>query len=117
MLIMAHHQFEILEKLMMQLDHERNDLYIHIDRKSYGFDQSYFEQICKKSKVVFIPRMSVHWGDSSQTKCELRLIEAALSTGQDYLYLHLLSGVDLQIKKTAQIHDFLTDIRINSLWH
>lgn len=26
-LIMAHNQFEILEKLMIQLDHERNDIY------------------------------------------------------------------------------------------
>lgn len=25
-LIMAHNQFEILEKLMMQLDHQRNDV-------------------------------------------------------------------------------------------
>lgn len=106
MLIMAHNQFEILEKLMTQLDHERNDIYIHIDRKSRGFEQSHFENICKKSKVVFIPRMSVYWGDSSQTKCELRLIEAALSTGQEYLYLHLLSGSDLQIKLTKKIHDF-----------
>ena len=108
-LIMAHNQFEILEKLMIQLDHERNDIYIHIDRKSRGFEQRHFEHICKKSKVVFIPRMSVHWGDSSQTKCELRLIEAALSTGEEYLYLHLLSGSDLQIKQTAQIHDFFDE--------
>lgn len=50
--------------------------------------------------------MSVHWGDSCQTKCELRLIEAALSTGEEYLYLHPLSGCDLQIKQTQQIHDF-----------
>lgn len=106
MLIMAHNQFEILEKLMIQLDHQRNDLYIHADRKSHGFEQSRFEHICKKSKVVFIPRMSVHWGDSSQTECELSLIEAALSTGEEYLYLHLLSGCDLQIKRTQQIHDF-----------
>lgn len=34
-LIMAHNQFEIL---MIQLDHERNDIYIHIDRKSRGFE-------------------------------------------------------------------------------
>lgn len=103
-LIMAHNQFEILEKLMIQLDHERNDLYIHVDRKSRGFEQDRFEHVCKKSKVVFIPRMSVHWGDSSQTECELRLMEAALSKGKEYLYL--LSGCDLQIKKTQQIHDF-----------
>ena len=91
-------------------------IYIHIDRKSRGFEQSYFENICKKSKVVFIPRMSIHWGDSSQTKCELRLIEAALSTGEEYLYLHLLSGSDLQIKQTAQIHDFFDEHpEINSL--
>lgn len=50
--------------------------------------------------------MSVHWGDSSQTECELQLIEAALNTGEEYLYLHLLSGCDLQIKQTQQIHDF-----------
>ena len=35
MLSMAHNQFEILEKLMQQLDHGRNDLYIHIDRKDH----------------------------------------------------------------------------------
>lgn len=45
MLIMAHKQFEIFEKLMMQLDHERNDLYIHIDRKSRGFEQARFEHM------------------------------------------------------------------------
>ena len=69
----------------------------------------YIVSVCKISKVVFIPRMSVHWGDSSQTKCELRLIETALSTGEEYLYLHLLSGSDLQIKQTAQIHDFFDE--------
>ncbi len=87
-------------------NHQRNDLYIHVDRKSHGFKKSRFEHICKKSKVRFIPRMSVHWGDSSQTECELQLIEAALNTGEEYLYLHLLSGCDLQIKQTQQIHDF-----------
>ena len=58
---------------------------------------------------MFIPRMSVHWGDSSQTECVLRLMEAALSTGEEYLYLHLLSGSDLQIKQTEQIHDFFDE--------
>ena len=51
-LIMAHNQFEILEKLMTQLDHERNDIYIHIDRKSRGFEQSYFENIKYRDKNV-----------------------------------------------------------------
>lgn len=92
-------------------------IYIHIDRKSRGFEQCHFEQICKKSKVVIISRMTIHWGDSSQTKCELRLIEAALSTGEEYLYLHLLSGSDLQIKQTSQFMTFLMNIRKSNSLH
>ena len=45
-------------------------------------------------------------GDSSQTECELNLIEMALWIGEEYLYLHLLSRCDLQIKQSQQIHDF-----------
>ncbi len=61
-LIMAHNQFELLDKLMRMLDHECFDIYIHIDKKARGFRQSEFEEIFKKSKVVFIPRMNVYWG-------------------------------------------------------
>ena len=105
-LIMAHTQFGILEKLMRQLDHERNDLYVHIDRKSRNFDQNYFENICKKSRVTFVRRMSVHWGDSSIVECELRLLEAAFNSGTEYAFLHLLSGNDLQIKTNSEVHKF-----------
>lgn len=106
MLIMAHNQFDVLKKLMIMLDDKRNHLYIHIDKKNRSFKQDQFDKICKKSKVIFIPRMSVYWGDSSQVECELRLIKAAIDSEEDYLYLHLLSGVDLQIKKTPEIHRF-----------
>lgn len=108
-LIMAHNQLPILEKLMRQLDHERNHLYIHIDKKSKDFDQESFSKICLKSKVTFIKQMSVHWGDYSQIECELRLIEAALDSGEDYSYLHLLSGCDLQIKRNEEIQGFFDE--------
>ena len=32
-LIIAHHEFEVLEKLVQSLDDVRNDIYIHFDRK------------------------------------------------------------------------------------
>ena len=105
-LIMAHNQFSILKKLMLMLDHEQMDIYIHVDKKSKNFHQSDFEQICQHSMVVFVPRISVHWGHSSQVDCELLLLKAALDSGEDYSYLHLLSGVDLQIKHTDEILDF-----------
>lgn len=109
MLIMAHNQFDILKKLMKQLDHERNDLYIHIDRKAKDFRQSEFESICTESKVTFIERIKVYWGDSSIVDCELNLIKAALDSKQNYMYMHLLSGVDLQIKQTEDIHAFFDE--------
>lgn len=109
MLIMAYNQFEIFEKLMKMLDHERNDLYIHVDKKARGFPQKYFENICKKSRVIFIPRKKVYWGHSVLVDCEIRSMEAALTSEEDYSYFHVLSGIDLQIKKTEEIHKFFAE--------
>lgn len=105
-LIMAHNQFDILKKLMMMLDHEFMDIFIHIDKKSKKFNEVEFINICKHSKVTFIPRINVHWGHSSQVDCELRLIEVALASHEDYSYLHLLSGSDLQIKPIETILEY-----------
>lgn len=109
MLIMAHNQFEILEKLLIMLDHERNDIYIHIDRKSGHIDEEYFKQLCIHSRVSFIPRRRLYWGHSSLVECELDLMEAALAPEEEYCYFHLLSGVDLQIKHTEEIHQFFDE--------
>jgi len=106
MLIMAHNQLAILEKLLRMLDHERNDIYIHIDRKAGRIDENRFTSCCTHSQVYFLPRKSLHWGHSSLVECELALMQAAVDSGEDYAYMHLLSGVDLQIKTTAEIHSF-----------
>lgn len=105
---MAHCQFDILRKLLIMLDNERNDIYIHIDKKS-KFNQKEFEGICNKSHVVFIERMNVYWGHSTMVECELKLLEAALDSGTHYSYFHLLSGQDLQIKKNEEIFQFFDD--------
>lgn len=105
-LIMAHNQFKILEKLVQQLDHARNDIYIHIDKHAGKFDMNRITSLCQNASVFFIPRMRVYWGDSTMVECELMLMEAALTSGEDYAYLHLLSGVDLQIKNSSDIFAF-----------
>ena len=46
-LIIAHNNFYILEKLLLLLDDERNDIYIHIDKKVNNFDFDYFENLSK----------------------------------------------------------------------
>jgi len=103
-LIIAHHQFSLLEKIIRLLDNERNDIYIHIDKKVEGFDEQPFYEAVKYSNIYFVKRISVSWGGFSQIKCELELLRSAVKG--NYQYYHLISGVDLPLKKQNEIFDF-----------
>lgn len=105
-LIIAHSQFEILNYLLRALDDERNDIYIHIDKK---VEMPTISDL--KTNVFFLEdRLDVRWGDYSQVETELNLFETAYFSqaklGVEYLYYHLLSGQDLPIKSQNYIHDF-----------
>lgn len=104
-LVMCHNNFYTLEKLLLLLDNERNDIFLHIDKKAKNFDMEKFKNLLKYSKVYFIPNMNVKWASPSQIKCELNLFKFALKTGK-YSYYHLISGVDLPLKKVDDIHSF-----------
>lgn len=106
-LIMAHHQFNFLRELLLALDHEHNDIYLHIDQKVKDFDFSDFSRIVQKSNLYFTKRLNVHWGGYSQTACELTLLKAAVP-GQ-YGYYHLLSGSDFPLKTQEEIHHFFEE--------
>ena len=108
-LIIAHNNFEILEKLLKLLDDERNDIYIHIDKKTKNFNFKYLNNICKKSNIKFIKRSKVYWGGYSQVQCEINLLKE--STKIYHEYYHLLSGVDLPIKTQDYIHDYFNKNR------
>ena len=103
-LIMAHNQFDLLEKQLILLDDIRNDIYLHIDKKVKDFDFLYFKNLIKKSNIFFIDRIDVHWGGYSFIKCEMQLLK--LSVNKKYDYYHLLSGVDLPLKNQDYIHNF-----------
>lgn len=61
-LISAHHQFEILGKMISLLDDDSCDFYIHIDRKTAGDPASYLKSMIKRSRLFFIDRIIVNWG-------------------------------------------------------
>ncbi len=114
-LIMAHNNFYILEKLLELLDYEKNDIFIHIDRKVKDCDFEKFNQICKKSNVFFTKRRhNVKWGTSSQIKTELELFKT--SVNKKYKYYHLISGVDLPLKSQDYIHGICDTINKNFMW-
>lgn len=103
-LIIAHNEFYILEKLIKSIDDYRNDIYIHIDKKVEDFDFDYYKSIVKESKLKFVHRVDVRWGDFSQIESELILLKEAVKL--NYEYYHLISGVDLPLKSQDYIHDF-----------
>ncbi len=108
-MIIAHNQFDLLELLIKKLDDERNDIYIHIDAKVKDFDFDYFSSLTTFSRVIFCDRVKVTWGDYSQIKCELLLLECAVKNenpDNPYSYYHLISGVDIPIKTNNEIHSF-----------
>lgn len=109
-MIIAHNQFELLEKLIHCLDDKRNDIFIHIDAKVKEFDFEYFSSLTKFSKVYFTDeRISVTWGGVSFVECEMLLLKTAVSHDDEnnpYTYYHLLSGVDLPIKTKDEIYNF-----------
>ncbi len=108
-LILAHNNYYILERLIKLLDDERNDIFIHIDKKIKNFDESAFQRFVSKSSLVFVkPRIDVKWGHVTFVEAEFILFRSAYEFG-NYTYYHLISGVDLPIKSQDYIHSFFSE--------
>lgn len=101
-MILAHNEWEILVRLVRCLDDERNDIYVHFDRK---VDDIPVLRCEKAGLHVLTDRVAVYWGDLSIVEAEYRLLETAHRHGP-YTYYHLLSGVDLPLKSQDEIHRF-----------
>lgn len=107
-LIMAHNDAYCFSKLIDLLDDKRNDIFVHIDRKS---DICPFQEVKPKySHIYYTDRVDVRWGDVSQIEAELTLFKAAIAH-KAYDYYHLLSGVDLPLKSQDEMHSFFDDHR------
>ena len=104
-LILAHHEFALLQTLIGCLDDARNDIFVHIDRKVRELPALHAD---KARLTVLRHRVDVRWGDYSVVEAEYALFGAALKAGP-YAYYHLLSGVDLPIKGQDYIHAFFQE--------
>lgn len=104
-LIMAHNNFEQLNTLLMMLDDERNDIFLHVDARAADFDGASARAAVNHARLVFIPRMKPTWGGYSLVACQMNLLKAAISAG-DHGYYHLISGADLPIQSNDRIIAF-----------
>ncbi|MEX1549585.1 beta-1,6-N-acetylglucosaminyltransferase, partial [Enterococcus sp. C54] len=96
--------FDMLSLLLKELDDIRNDIVIHIDKKSSNVNIADLKTHCQYSEVSFIESISVTWGAYSQIECELALLKAAVK--RNYNYYHLISGLDFPLKSQDYIHEF-----------
>lgn len=101
-LILAHGSFDLLRLLISRLDDERNDIFVHLDKKVKVLPELHAEH----AGLYFTEeRVDVRWGDWTVVEAEYVLFAAAVARGP-YQYYHLLSGVDLPVKSQDYIHDF-----------
>lgn len=107
--IMAHGNWSLLQKLVSLLDDERNDLYIHIDTKSYRSYMKWGEVKVTKSKLEIISQLDVRWSDISLAEQEILLFNEVIKSGEKYERVHLLSGQDLPLKSVDETHQFFDE--------
>ena len=105
-LIMCHTNFDQLNVLLKLLDDERNDIYLHIDKKAKGYSIKEIEKHVRSANLFMIKPMYVTWGGDSQIKLEMKLLLEATKT--QHSYYHLISGMDLPLKSQNDIHDFFS---------
>lgn len=103
-LIMAHTDKYLLQVLVRMLDDERNDIYLHVDKKWKEFSPS-FLSVVHANLYILDKRIDARWGHANLIEVEYNLFEEAYRRG-GYLYYHLLSGADLPIKPQDYIHRF-----------
>lgn len=106
-LIIAHHNFSQLHRLLRFLDSSDSDIFLHVDKKAKGFDRQETMNICSKSNLTILRRKSLAWGGNSITKCEINLLKAALPGKYDYY--HLISGDDIPLLPLKEIHSFFDE--------
>lgn len=101
-LIIAHNEFDVLKKLVCDLDHPLHDIYIHIDKKS-----KVIPSFKKRQSNVFIidDRIDVRWGHCSQIKCEYALFEYAKNK-EVYSRFNLISGTHLPLRNSKELYNY-----------
>lgn len=104
-LILAHHEFGLLQTLIDCLDDVRNDIYVHIDKKVKILPELHTE---RANLTILNQRVDIRWADYSMVEAEYTLFKEAQKHGP-YAYYHLLSGVDLPLKSQDYIHRFFEE--------
>lgn len=82
----------VLQKTIDHFDDPDIDFFIHWDRK---FNLP--KLVAQRSRIIFVPRIKVYWGTSTQVFAEQQLMKSVWDYKQDYDYVHLISSNDIPL--------------------
>ncbi|MHA7608272.1 beta-1,6-N-acetylglucosaminyltransferase [Elizabethkingia meningoseptica] len=102
-LVIAHHEFEVLNLLIHALDNPYNDIYIHFDRKTKELP---LLKCVDSNLYILDDRIDIRWGHISQIEAEYLLFDFAYKNKEEYSRYHLISGTHFPLKSQAQIRAF-----------
>ena len=103
-LILAHHNPQLLQRLVNVLSHTEVDIYIQVDLKT---SIEPFLQIGQTPNVYFVDkRVKVYWGAYSQVQAILNGLEHIINSGRTYSYVNLISGQDYPLQPVEKILEF-----------
>lgn len=71
-LIICHNNFKILRMLLSAIDDVRNDIYIHVDKKTQNVPLEDIRNAVCHSPLTFIERAFVNWGGVLTGMCGAR---------------------------------------------
>lgn len=101
-MIMAHHRPDLIQLLIDALDDVRNDIIIHLDKKSNLNEEQFHSE---QSRLFFCERINVSWGGYTQIECTIRLLKKALEVGT-HSYYHFLTGSSYPLFNQDYIHEY-----------
>ena len=103
-IITVHKNPRQLKRLIDRLNDDNSLFFIHVDLKT---DIRTFEHLQQKSNVIFIDkRIDCVWGDFSQVRATLNLIDKVLQYNK-HGYIIFISGQDYPIKSNSEINNYL----------
>ena len=105
-LIIAHNEFEVLQRLVSMLDAPESDFYIHFDKKVQKLPDIRAE---KGRLIVLKNRVDVRWGTVSQIRTEFALFAEAFSNAP-YAYYHIISGTTLPLQTMDGVERFFREV-------
>ena len=98
-LIICHNNFKILRMLLSAIDDDRNDIYIHVDKKTVNVPFEDIRGAVCHSTLTFIERSFVNWGGVLADKC------GACTSGGGHKNTAFLLSSDIGCRFPAEITD------------